>query len=141
MVHHWRSSVSYSQPSTWQGITMVTKILVTVVLVTTMVQAGPAREPRWGKHGDYKDGEWEKKYEAPDYTVEKVGAGYEKRVYPTSTWACTNMTVDTAQDPLAGLEDWDFKEIMQSKRYKTRVPSSLMFWPLFRYIQGNNKGR
>ena len=52
---------------------MVTKILVTVVLVTTMVQAGPAREPRWGKHGDYKDGEWEKKYEAPDYSVEKVG--------------------------------------------------------------------
>ena len=120
---------------------MVTKILVTVVLVTTMVQALPAREPRWGKHGDYKDGEWEKKYEAPEYTVEKVGEGYEKRVYPPSTWACTNMTVDTAQDPLAGLEDWDFKEIMQSKRYKTRVPSSLMFWPLFRYIGGNNKGR
>ena len=73
--------------------------------------------------------------------MEKVGEGYEKRVYPPSTWACTNMTVDTAQDPLAGLEDWDFKEIMQSKRYKTRVPSSLMFWPLFRYIGGNNKGR
>jgi hypothetical protein len=127
---------------------MVTKILVTVVLVATMCTCACAcmpamplsSEPRSVNHGDYKDGEWEKKYEAPEYTVEKEGDGYEKRVYPPSTWACTNMTVDTAQDPLAGLEDWDFKEIMQSKRYKTRVPSSLMFWPLFGYIGGNNKG-
>jgi hypothetical protein len=129
---------------------MVTRILATVVLVTTMVQAGPvdnseAREGRWGKHehGDYKEldhKEWEKKYETLNYTVENMEEDYEKRVYPASTWACTNMTVDTAQDPLAGLEDWDFKEIMHSKRYKTRVPSSLMFWPLLRYIGGHNKG-
>ena len=146
MVHHWKSSVSYSVTIQLANITMVTRILVTVVLVTTMCTCACACMPgmplpRSARHGDYKDGEWEKKYEAPDYTVEKVGVGYENRVYPTSTWACTNMTVDTAQDPLAGLEDWDFKEIMQSKRYKTRVPSSLMFWPLFRYIGGNNKGR
>jgi len=123
---------------------MVTRIFVAVVLINAMVQAAPqlsAREPRWGKPGEYADGEWEKKYESPDFTVEKVEENYEKRVYPPSTWACTNMTVDTAQDPLAGLENWDFTEIMQSKRYKTKVPSSLMFWPLFRYIGGNNKGK
>jgi len=122
---------------------MVTRIFVAVVLINAMVQAAPqlsAREPRWGKPGEYADGEWEKKYESPDFRVEKVEENYEKRVYPPSTWACTNMTVDTAQDPLAGLENWDFTEIMQSKRYKTKVPSSLMFWPLFRYIGGNNKG-
>jgi len=126
---------------------MANRIIVGL-LVSTMVQAGPmkneevgeSREARWGKHGNYKDGEWEKKYESPKYSVERVEDSYEKRVYPASTWACTNMTVDTAEDPLAGLEDWDFKEIMQSKRYKTKVPSSLMFYPLFRYISGNNEG-
>ena len=86
--------------------------------------------------------DWNKKYESPDYTVEKVVEGkYEQRKYPASIWACTNMTVDTAQDPLAGLENMDFRKIMMTKRYKTRVPSSLMFWPLFNYIGGNNYGK
>merc|ERR1739838_1272227 len=52
-----------------QNITMATRLIVTMLLVTTMVLAGPAREGKWGKHGDYKDGEWEKKYESPDFTT------------------------------------------------------------------------
>ena len=116
---------------------MLPRMLLTVVVSITMVNARPSqegdREARWG-------GDWDKKYEEPEFTVEKVEENYEKRVYPPSIWACTNLTVDTAMDPLAGLEDWDFTEIMQSQRYKTRVPASLMFWPLFRYISGNNAG-
>merc|ERR1712141_79787 len=54
--------------------------------------------------------------------------------------ACTNLTVDTAADPLAGLENIPFTQLMQSKRYKKKVPSSRMFWPLFRYIGGVNEG-
>ena len=117
---------------------MLPRMLLTVVVSITMVNARPSqtgyREARWG-------GDWDKKYEEPEFTVEKVEENYEKRVYPPSIWACTNLTVDTAMDPLAGLEDWDFTEIMQSQRYKTRVPASLMFWPLFRYISGNNAGK
>merc|ERR1711970_149459 len=107
-----------------------------------MVSSSPSgsRGPRWGKFKDHSAVDWDKKYEEPEFTVEKVEENYEKRVYPPSTWACTNLTVDTAQDPLAGLEGWDFTEIMQSKGFKTRVPSSLMFWPLFRYISGLNAG-
>merc|ERR1712008_284112 len=54
--------------------------------------------------------------------------GYEARTYSPSTWACTNMTVDTAADPLAGLEGVPFTKLMQSQRYKKKVPSSKMFW-------------
>ena len=101
----------------------------------------PAREQRWGKPGQHAGGDWDKKkFESPDFTVVRVEKNYEKRVYPPSTWACTNMTVDTDQDPLAGLEDWELKEIINSKRFKTK-PSSMMLWPLFRYIGGNNKGK
>ena len=97
----------------------------------------PAREPRWGKPGQHAGGDWEKKYESPDFTVVKVvEKRYEKRVYPPTTWACTNMTVD----PLAGLEDLELKDIIHSERSKTK-PSSLMFRPLFSYIGGNNKGK
>merc|ERR1711872_899594 len=120
-------------------ITMVTRMMLTVVLAVTMVNAMP-REGRWGENKEHVDADWDKKYEEPEYTVEREERSYEKRVYPPSIWACTNLTVDTAEDPLAGLEDWDFTEIMQSQRYKTRVPASLMFWPLFRYISGNNAG-
>merc|ERR1711881_445897 len=120
-------------------ITMVTRMMLTVVLAVSMVNAMP-REGRWGENKERVDADWDKKYEEPEYTVEREERSYEKRVYPPSIWACTNLTVDTAEDPLAGLEDWDFTEIMQSQRYKTRVPASLMFWPLFRYISGNNAG-
>jgi len=99
----------------------------------------PAREKRWGKPGQHAGGDWEQKYESPDFTVVKEEKNYEKRVYPPSTWACTNMTVDTAQDPLAWLVDSEFKDFLHSNRFKTK-PSSLMFGPLFRYIGGNNKG-
>jgi len=117
---------------------MTNIILVTVLLFIHMVLAVPVKEDSDKEDWDKED--WDKEYESPEYTVVKQEENYEKRVYPPSSWVCTNLTVDTAQDPLAGLEDWDFREIMQSKRYKTRVPSSLMFWPLFRYINGENKG-
>jgi len=106
-----------------------------MVLISPMLQVKMGVTPYGRTHE-----EWEELYESLDYTVENVAENYETRVYPAKSWVCTNMTVDTAQDPLAGLEDWDFKEIMQSKRYKTRVPSSLMFWPLFNYINGDNEG-
>merc|ERR1712127_690009 len=83
--------------------------------------------------------EWNKDYDEPAFTSE-ARPGYEARTYAPSTWACTNMTVDTAADPLAGLDDQDFTKLMQSKRYKKKVPSSKMFWRLFRYIGGMNEG-
>jgi len=87
------------------------------------------------------DSEWNKEYDEPKYESEpRNGGAYEKRTYPPSTWACTNLTVDTAADPLAGLEDVPFTKLMQSKRYKKKVASSKMFWPLFRYIGGLNEG-
>ena len=92
----------------------------------------------WGDKAS-TDAEWNKDYDEPAFTTE-ARPGYEARTYAPSTWACTNMTVDTAADPLAGLEDQDFTKLMQSKRYKKKVPSSKMFWRLFRYIGGMNEG-
>merc|ERR1711992_367883 len=100
-------------------ITMVTRMMLTMVLAVTMGNAMP-REGRWGENREHVDADWDKKYEEPEYTVEREERSYEKRVCPPSIWDCT--------------------EIMQSQRYKTRVPASLMFWPLFRYISGNNAG-
>ena len=43
------------------------------------------------------DSEWNKEYDEPKYESEpRNGGAYEKRTYPPSTWACTNLTVDTA---------------------------------------------
>merc|ERR1719452_73785 len=46
--------------------------------------------------------------------------------------------IDTAADPLAGLERMNPYEVMSSKRYHKR-PASQMFRELFRYIQGENQ--
>ena len=64
--------------------------------------------------------------------------GYEKRYYPAATFVCNKTSVDTAADPLAGLDDMNPLEIMSSKRYKSRHQSQ-MFMELFRYISGVNK--
>ena len=46
--------------------------------------------------------------------------------------------MDTAADPLAGLERMNPYEVMMSKRYQ-KTPRSQQFMELFRYIQGVNK--
>merc|ERR1711874_603351 len=61
--------------------------------------------------------------------------GYEKRYYPAATFVCNKTSVDTAADPLAGLDDMNPFEIMGSKRYQRRHESQ-MFMELFRYISG-----
>ena len=54
-------------------------------------------------------------------------------------YACNKTSnYDTAQDPLAGLENMNFIQLMTSKRYKKRLESQ-MFWEMFRYIQGVNE--
>jgi len=99
-----------------------------------------AQATPWGKGWGKGDGKgWEdKEYESPPFTVVRTTDNFEERLYPSALWACTNLTVDTAADPLWGLERRNFLTIMKSTRYKTKVPSTLMFWPLFRYIQGDN---
>jgi len=73
------------------------------------------------------------------YSVLEQYDTYEKRHYPAATFACNNVTnIDTAADPLAGLDDMNPFEIMGSKRYKNRHESQ-MFMELFRYIAGVNQ--
>ena len=61
------------------------------------------------------------------------------RFYPSAMYACNKTSnYDTAQDPLAGLENMNFIQLMTSKRYKKRLESQ-MFWEMFRYIQGVNE--
>lgn len=107
--------------------------LLLILAVTRACLASP-----WGSK-ESADAEWSKEYDTPQHTSEPR-RGYEARTYAPSTWACTNMTVDTAADPLAGLEGVPFTQLMQTKRYKKKVPSSKMFWKLFRYIGGLNEG-
>ena len=64
--------------------------------------------------------------------------GYEKRYYPAATFVCNKTSVDTAADPLAGLDDMNPFVLMSSKRYQ-RHHQSQMFMELFRYISGVNK--
>ena len=65
--------------------------------------------------------------------------GYEKRYYAPATFVCNNVTdIDTAADPLAGLDDMNPFELMGSKRYKKSYQSR-MFMELFRYISGVNQ--
>jgi len=73
------------------------------------------------------------------YSVMEQYNGYEKRYYAPATFVCNNVTgIDTAADPLAGLDDMNPFEIMGSKRYKKRHESQ-MFMELFRYIAGVNQ--
>ena len=92
----------------------------------------------WGDKAS-ADAAWDKEHDEPIFTSESR-SGYELRTYSPSAWACTNMTVDTAADPLAGMEGQDFTKLMKSKRYKKKVPTSQLFWRLFRYIGGMNEG-
>merc|ERR1711934_39033 len=121
------------------GVT-VCSLPCTVMALTALLclSLSSALASPWGSKQETEQ-EWNKQYDEPTFTVESRGQ-YERRTYPASTWACTNLTVDTAADPLAGLEGQKFTELMQTQRYKNKVPSSKMFWPLFRYIGGVNEG-
>ena len=48
--------------------------------------------------------------------------------------------MDTAADPLAGLERMNPLEVMKSRRYQ-KTPRTQQFMELFRYIQGDNQVR
>ena len=88
------------------------------------------------KHGSHGD----RVLEQAAFTELSGQGGYETRNYTASVWVCTNMTVDTLADPLAGLEHMDIFQIRKSDRYRTKVPSSLTFKRLYRYISGANDG-
>jgi len=84
---------------------------------------------------------WNKEYDEPQFTQEpRSGGKYERRTYPPSSWVCTNLTVDTAADPLAGQENVPFLELMKTETYQENVPSSKMYWLLRKYILGANEG-
>jgi len=63
---------------------------------------------------------------------------YEKRMYPSAHYICNTTSVDTAGDPLAGLERMNPFEVMMSRRYQ-KTPQSQQFMELFRYISGVNQ--
>ena len=60
--------------------------------------------------------------------------------YPAAKMVCTYDMVDTAADPLAGLEKANPWVLMQSKRSR-KTPNSIMFMRLFRYISGVNQAQ
>jgi len=85
--------------------------------------------------------DYSKDYEYLPYKVLDKNENYEMRHYPSAMYACNKSTnYDTAQDPLAGLENMNFIQVMTSKRYKSRLESK-MFWEMFRYIQGVNENQ
>merc|ERR1712123_182132 len=64
----------------------------------------------------------------------------EKRHYPSLTFICNKTKIDTAADPLAGLERMNPYDVMMSRRYQ-KTPKSQMFRELFKYIQGENQNK
>jgi len=88
-------------------------------------------------HQHFRDDDNEDEEQLP-YTVLEKYQTYEKRFYPSAKFVCNTTHVDTAADPLAGLERMNPYEVMMSKRYQ-KTPRSQQFMELFRYIQGVNK--
>jgi len=72
------------------------------------------------------------------YDVVQNYGTYELREYPSASMVCTALEEDTAEDPLANLENANPWRIMQSKRYQ-KTPASIMFKRLYRYISGVNQ--
>jgi len=92
-----------------------------------------------GTQQNFEDDDSEDDIEEIPYSVLERYNGYEKRYYPAATFVCNNVTdIDTAADPLAGLDNMNPFEIMGTKRYKKRHESK-MFMELFRYIAGVNQ--
>lgn len=63
--------------------------------------------------------------------------GVEERHYSSQNWVCTRAEVDTAADPLAGLESFPPAELMSSDRYQDG-PHGIMYNRLTNYTQGEN---
>lgn len=78
--------------------------------------------------------------DTPSYRVlnEFPGLGIEERYYPSQKWVCTKRIVDTAADPLAGLEHFNPVKLMESQRHK-EGPTGRMYSLLQDYISGENK--
>jgi len=91
-------------------------------------------------HVHHEDNEYNDDGEQLPYTVVEEYQNYEKRHYPSATFICNRTSVDTAADPLAGLEQMNPFDVMTSRRYQ-KTPKSQMFMELFRYIQGVNKNQ
>merc|ERR1711915_533306 len=81
----------------------------------------------------------ENEEELPYKVIQKF-QNYEKRYYPSAKYVCNTTSVDTAADPLAGLERMNPFEVMMSRRF-SKTPKSQQFMELFRYIQGVNQNQ
>merc|ERR1740137_496069 len=82
----------------------------------------------------------EHEHEQLPYRVVEKYQTYEKRMYPSATFVCNKTSLDTAADPLAGLEKMNPYELMMTRRYQ-KAPRSQMFWELFKYIEGVNQNQ
>jgi len=91
-------------------------------------------------HVHHEDNEYDDDGEQLPYKVVEKFQNYEKRYYPSARYICNTTSVDTAADPLAGLEKMNPFDVMTSRRYQ-KTPKSQMFMELFRYIQGVNKNQ
>jgi len=94
--------------------------------------------------GNFKPQKVDLDVEQVPYTVLQEFDGYEKRVYPSVNWACTEMTYDRSKEEdgqeIAGSDQNVIKmvqDMMRQKKWKNK-PSSKMFMKLFRYISGVN---
>ena len=76
-------------------------------LLMNLQQCRAAFSSPWGSK-EKAESEWNKEYDEPIFTSEpRNGGKYEKRTYSPSTWACTNLTVDTAAGTGHGHADDD----------------------------------
>lgn len=62
----------------------------------------------------------------------------EERFYPSQKWVCTKMDVDTAADPLAGLERYDPVYLLHTRRHH-EGPTGTMYHLLANYTGGQNE--
>lgn len=78
-------------------------------------------------------------FDTPSYQLvqQYPEVGVEERHYSSQNWVCTRAEVDTAADPLAGLESFPPAELMSSDRYQ-EGPHGIMHSRLTNYTQGEN---
>lgn len=79
-------------------------------------------------------------FDTPPYRLvqQYPEVGIEERHYKSQNWVCTRAEVDTASDPLAGLESFPPQELLSSARYQ-EGPQGTMHRRLKNYTQGQNK--
>jgi len=79
-------------------------------------------------------------FDTPPYQLvqQYPEVGVEERHYKSQNWVCTRAEVDTAADPLAGLESFPPQELLKSDRYQ-EGPQGTMHRRLKNYTQGQNK--